>query len=163
MYLTKKIIKKQTHLYNYTMLKQIFQKLNFFVVFFFDVFDSETRNNLFLFLNANNLKSFLIKNKIVKTLLNKKQYLKLKNFLINNTIFIFNKQNNLISNIILKNLMKTYNLNFLFCVWNKKIYKISSFEKYYLTNENFNLKLLIVLKELQKRILVQLTNKKFSI
>lgn len=161
MNLTFKDIKNKNHIYNYQMLKQIFQGIDFFVVFFFDVFDSETRNDLFLFLNNHNLKSFLVKNKIVKSLLKKKEFLKLKNLFINNTIIIFNKKNELINNTIIKNLIKKYNLSFLFCVWYKKIYKINSFENYYLNETSSNLKIIFFFKQYQNYVLKQLLNKKF--
>lgn len=164
MNLTFKTIKQNNHSYNYKMLRQIFQEVDFFVVFFFDVFDSETRNNLFLFLNNHNLKSFLVKNKIIKSLLKNKKFFKLKNLFINNTIIIYNKKNSTIDNKLLKLIMKNYKLNFLFCLWNKKLYKNKSFENYYL-NDTFsnNLKILFFFKQYQNYIIKQLLNKKFSL
>lgn len=97
-------------LYKYNLIKDCLEKNDFILFFYYDFLNPKQRKLLKEKIKAQNLKTIIIKNKSSLNLLSNSKFKHLNNLLNNNTLIIYNKDNEIIDQDIIKTLLKDKNL-----------------------------------------------------
>lgn len=97
-------------LYKYNLIKDCLEKNDFILFFYYDFLNPKQRKLLKEKIKSQNLKTIIIKNKSSLNLLSNSKFKHLNNLLNNNTLIIYNKNNEIIDQDIIKTLLKDKNL-----------------------------------------------------
>ena len=133
-------------LYKYNIIKECLENQNFILFFYYDFLNPQQRNNLKKKLESQNLKTLIVKKNSNLKFLSNLKFKYLNNLLNNNTLIIFNKNNDIIEKKILLKLIKDSNIKLIGCLWNKKLIRPSIIQKYCSIEENVKINTLINLK-----------------
>ena len=97
-------------LYKYNLIKDCLEKNDFILFFYYDFLNPKQRKLLKEKIKSQNLKTIIIKNKSSLNLLSNSKFKHLNNLLNNNTLIIYNKDNEMIDQDIIKTLLIDKNL-----------------------------------------------------
>jgi ribosomal protein L10 len=97
-------------LYKYNLIKDCLEQNDFVLFFYYDFLNPKQRKLLKEKIKSQNLKTIIIKNKSSLNLLSNSKFKHLNNLLNNNTLIIYNKDNEIIDQNIIKTLRIDKNL-----------------------------------------------------
>lgn len=117
----------------------VLEKVPFILFFYYDFFNSSERILFRKYLNENNLTTLLIKNEEIKQLNKNLKNQKFYNLFLGNTLFIYNKDQNMMDKPIIKNLISHPKLILIGGKWENKLYRIKQIEKF-VTLDDFTVK-----------------------
>lgn len=152
-------------LYRFNIIKDCLENNNFILFFYYDFLNPQQRNSLKNKLKSQNLKTLIIKKNSNLQFLSDTKFKFLKNLLNNNTLIIYDKNNNLIDKKIIESLINEQNIKLIGGLWNKKLVRPSIIKKYSKINDNIQISTIISLKHninKLKIILEKLTKKEVN-
>lgn len=97
-------------LYKYNLIKDCLKNNNFILFFYYDFLNPQQRKILKNKLNDQNLNTIIIKKKSSLNLLSNPEFKNLQNLINNNTLIVYDKNNNIINNKVITNLLNTKNI-----------------------------------------------------
>ena len=97
-------------LYRFNIIKDCLENNNFNLFFYYDFLNPQQRNSLKNKLKSQNLKTLIIKKNSNLQFLSDTKFKFLKNLLNNNTLIIYDKNNNLIDKKIIESLINEQNI-----------------------------------------------------
>lgn len=145
-------------IYKFNILKKCLQTNNFILFFYYDFLNSQTRLELKKQLKNNNLKLIILKKNSMFNYLSNSKFKFINNLLKDNIILIYDKNNNIIDQQIIKNLLKMQNLKLVGCLWDKKYYRPTKINKYSKLTDNVKLNFVLILKNQLDKIKFTLSN-----
>lgn len=145
-------------LYKYNLIKDCLKNNNFILFFYYDFLNPQQRKILKNKLNDQNLNTIIIKKKSSLNLLSNPEFKNLQNLINNNTLIVYDKNNNIINNKVITNLLNTKNIKLIGALWDKNLCRPSLIKKYSKLNENVKINTLLSIKSNINKLRFILTN-----